>query len=75
METKASAEFDQALEATHTSDAYTRAAVFLAMSLFFGGVGQAFDNRPVRIAMGVVALVALGIGLALVFTLPRLAPF
>jgi len=73
LEEKAAAEFERGQRANHIGDCYTRSAVILALSMFFGGVGQAFEHRSVRIAMGVVSLVACAAGLAFAFTLPPLA--
>jgi hypothetical protein len=72
LEAKAAAEFDLGQRANHVGDAFTRSAVILALAMFFGGVGQAFEHRSVRIAMGVVALVACVLGVAFALTLPML---
>jgi hypothetical protein len=72
LEEKSEAEFGLGQRANHIGDAYTRSAVILALAMFFGGVGQAFQHRPVRIVMAGVALVACILGLAFAFTLPML---
>jgi hypothetical protein len=75
MEASAMREFNEGLRATAVSDDYTRSAVFLATAMFFAGVGQVFDSRRVRIAMGFVALIACVAGVASMLTLPMLNPF
>ena len=72
LEAKAGAEFGKGQNANWISDAFTRGAVILGMSTFFGGIGQAFRGPMVRVALGVVALVACVVGYEQLLTLPTL---
>lgn len=71
-ETKADAEFQAAIGAKHTADAHTRAAVILAGAMFFGGIGQAFKRRPVRLVLTIMGILSLVGGAALTLTVPML---
>jgi hypothetical protein len=71
---KADAAFQAGQEANRTSDLFTRGGVFLATAMFFGGIGQVFKVRRVRLALLAVAVICCAIGLLRIITLPVLAP-
>lgn len=52
-----SREYDAALWANHTSDAYVLLTVLFASVLFFSGIAGTLESRPLRITILVVALV------------------
>jgi hypothetical protein len=56
------------------SDAFVQGAVFLAMAMFFGGIGQVFHLRRVRLALVTVAALSCIVGLVKILALPVLAP-
>jgi hypothetical protein len=66
--------FNQGRRDNRMSDLYTQGAVFLATALFFGGIGQVFEVRTVRLALLAFATLACLVGLIRVFTLPHLTP-
>jgi hypothetical protein len=66
------AEFAQGEEATRISYAYNRAGVVFATAMFFGGIGQAFQHKAVRLALAAVTIVTWIIGLQLVLAIPAL---
>lgn len=72
-EADADAEFRAAIAAKQTADAHTRAAVILAGAMFFGGIGQAFKQRRVRLILTLMGILSLVGGAALTLTLPMLA--
>jgi hypothetical protein len=72
LEARAEETFARGERANDVSNGYTRIAVVLALAFFFGGIGRAFDSRPVRIGFGLVALVACLIGVSQMVALPVL---
>jgi hypothetical protein len=66
--------FDEGQKANGVSDVYTQGTVFLAMALFFGGIGQVFTYRYVRIGLLAIAVLSCAVGFAKVITLPTLSP-
>lgn len=70
LEARAEMEFVAGQQANRTADAFTRGAVILAMSMFFGGIAQAFKGRAVRLGLAVMALVCCVLGVVQIFTLP-----
>ena len=52
---------------------FIRGGVILAMAMFFGGVGQVFAARNLRIVMALMAFLSCAVGLLQIFTLPVLA--
>ena len=74
LEAQADAAFDKGQEDNRISDVFTQGTVFLAMALFFGGIGQVFKVRIVRLALVVIAAVSCGVGLATIVSLPTLSP-
>jgi len=73
LEAKAETEFTAGQRANRTADAFTRSAVILAMSMFFGGIAQVFRGRAVRIGLAVMALISCAVGVEQLFSLPLLA--
>jgi hypothetical protein len=73
LDAKAQAEFAAGQRASAYSASFTRAGVILATSMFFGGVGPVFKARYLRMALGAMAFISCGFGLAQVFTLPVLS--
>jgi hypothetical protein len=74
LETQADATYATGQNANTVSDLFTQGAVFLATAMFFGGIGQVFKVRPVRLVLLAVAVVTCVIGLARIITLPALQP-
>jgi hypothetical protein len=70
LERKAAAVFAAGDRASRISAAYGQGATFLATALFFGGIGQVFTERPVKIALILIAALATAGGLARIFALP-----
>ncbi|MBK9178529.1 MAG: hypothetical protein IPM45_02955 [Acidimicrobiales bacterium] len=60
--------FQEGQEAGDTGDTYGLAAVFFAVTLFFGGVANVFKNRPLQLVILGVAAVALGVGTAVMLS-------
>lgn len=56
--------------ANSVSDAFQQGATMLALSMFFGGIGQVFEGRSARVGLLTVASVALVIGLLRLVSLP-----
>lgn len=73
LDAKADQEFQAAVKAKHTADAYVRAGVVLGIAMFFAGIGQVFKRPMARLLLAVTSLVALVLGTVLVVTLPVLA--
>jgi hypothetical protein len=73
LEALATAEFDEGQRSSTIAAAFIRGGVILAMAMFFGGVGQVFGARNLRIAMAVMAFLSCAVGLLQSFTLPALA--
>jgi hypothetical protein len=74
LESQADQNFSDAEKANRISDAFTQGTVFLAMALFFGGIGQVFGVRRVRLALLIVAIVSCAVGVGRILTLPILSP-
>lgn len=74
LEAHADALFEEGRRDRLTSDHYTQAAVFMSIALFFGGIGQVFKVRPVRLALLAVAIIALLLGVARILSLPAMRP-
>ena len=74
LEAQADATFEVGQENNRVSDLFTQGAVILAMAMFFGGIGQVFRMRPVRLALLAISILACAIGLARILTLPTLSP-
>ena len=75
LKARAAAEFQRGQHDNHVSDDYVQAAVILAMALFFGGIGQVFRRRPVRIALLSFAFAITALGIVRILTLPAMSPF
>ncbi len=73
LDAKAQAEFEAGQRASAISASFTRASVILATSMFFGGVGQVFKARYLRIVLAAMTFISCGLGLAQMFTLPVLS--
>jgi hypothetical protein len=73
LDAKADKEFQDAIQAKHTADAYVRAGVVLASAMFFAGIGQVFKRPMARLLLAATSLLALVLGTVLVVTLPVLA--
>ncbi len=61
-------------EDNHISEVFIQGTVFLAMALFFGGIGQVFRIRGVRVALLAISILACAAGIGTVATLPTLSP-
>jgi len=72
LDAKAETEFAAGQDANRTADAFTRGAVILAMSMFFGGIAQVFRGRAVRIGLAFMALISCAFGAEQAFSLPLL---
>ncbi len=66
--------FDEGQKANAISDVYTQGTVFLAMALFFGGIGQVFTYRNVRVGLLAIAVLSCAVGIIKVIALPTLTP-
>lgn len=74
LEAQANKIFDEGQRDNNISDLFNQAGVFLATAMFFGGIGQVFKQRPVRLALLVVAVIACAIGVARILSLPATRP-
>ncbi len=72
-EKAADAEFALGEQANRTAYDYNRAGVVLATAMFFGGVGQVFRHRMLRITLAAVAIVTWLIGLQLILAIPAVS--
>ncbi len=70
---EAETQFTAGQRANTISNSYTRGAVLMATAMFFGGVGQVFRLRSVRIVLAIMAFLSCAAGLVQIFTLPALA--
>jgi hypothetical protein len=73
LEAQASAEFQEGQRSSTVAASFIRGGVILAMAMFFGGVGQVFAARNLRIVMAVMAFLSCAVGLLQIFTLPVLS--
>jgi hypothetical protein len=71
-ERQAEREFETGMQANALSNSYARSAVVLALAMFLSGVGTAFRNATVRVALALAAIVACSVGLERIFNLPIL---
>jgi hypothetical protein len=67
---KAEAEMTAGQRANRTGDAFVQATVVLAIAMFFGGVGQVFKLRAVRLVLMAGSVLACVLGLIKVLSLP-----
>jgi hypothetical protein len=74
LEVEADSTFARGQDDNRVSDLFTQGAVYMATAMFFGGIGQVFRVRQVRLGLLAVAVVACAIGLARIATLPVLQP-
>lgn len=74
LDAEADATFNTGQEDNRISDVFTQGTVFLAMALFFGGIGQVFKIRAVRLGLLLIAIVSCAVGLATIVALPTLSP-
>jgi hypothetical protein len=72
LDGKADVEFKTGQQSNQTSIAFTQCAVILATAMFFGGIGQVFAARGLRILLCVVSVVACLWGLERILVLPAL---
>lgn len=70
LERQADKEFQAGQYANAVSDGFEQGATMLALSLFFGGIGQVFKGRTARIFLLAVGGVSLVVGLLRLFSLP-----
>lgn len=70
LERQADKTFKDGEYANTVSDGFEQGATMLALSLFFGGIGQVFHGRKARIGLLMVAVLALVLGMLRLFTLP-----
>ena len=70
LDRRADAEYAQSVTALRNSEGFTRATAILALSMFFGGIGQAFANPRVRLGLAITAALACLLGVGLVASLP-----
>jgi hypothetical protein len=69
---KAEVEFRTGQDSNRTSIAFTQCAVILASAMFFGGIGQVFGARGLRILLCAVSVMACLWGLERILVLPAL---
>jgi hypothetical protein len=74
LEGEADATFEHGQSDNRISDLFTQGAVYMATAMFFGGIGQVFRMRSVRVGLLAVAIVACAIGLSRIVSLPLLKP-
>jgi len=74
LEAQADATFEDGQQSNRVSDLYTQGTAIMASAMFFGGIGQVFRVRPVRLALLAVAVVTCLVALVRIATLPLLAP-
>ena len=74
LEAEADRAFDRGQEDNRVSDVFTQGTVFLAMALFFGGIGQVFRIRGVRVGLLAISVLACAAGIGTIATLPTLSP-
>ena len=74
LEAQADATFEAGEEGNRISDLFTQGAAIMASAMFFGGIGQVFRIRPVRLALLAVAVVTCALGVIRIVTLPTLQP-
>lgn len=74
LDREAEAAFGSGEKANSTSDLFTQGVVFLSSAMFFGGIGQVFRTRSVRLGLLGIAVVACVAGVVRILTLPALAP-
>jgi hypothetical protein len=72
LEARADKEFADGQVALRRSEEFGRAAAVLALSMFCGGIGQAFSARGPRLVLAVSAGITCALGLALIVSLPML---
>lgn len=60
--------YSDAAEADAVGDVFELATVFLAMTLFFGGIATLFRRKALSVTLMVFAVIALGIGSATLLT-------
>lgn len=70
LERQANETFERGQRGNAISDGFEQGATILAVSLFFGGIGQAFKSKQARIALMIMAGVALVAGLLRLVGLP-----
>lgn len=70
LQKKADELFDQGQRANKISDAFVQATVFLAMALFFGGIGQTFRRPRIKLILIGIAALACVIGIVKMSVLP-----
>jgi hypothetical protein len=72
LQRKANALFRRGERAGHIADTYGQAATLLSIALFFAGISQVFTIGRVRLALLALAVLACGLGLVRVVTLPMM---
>lgn len=70
LERQAAEVFNEGEKANRISDDFVRAGVILAGAMFFGGIGQVFENPRVRIALLGIAVLQCAGGIFLLSRLP-----
>ena len=74
LETQADQTYERGQEDNRISDVFTQGTVFLAVALFFAGIGQVFRIRRVRLALLAISILACAVGIGTIATLPTLSP-
>jgi len=64
----------QGQKANAVSDRFTQGGLFLATSMFFGGIGQVFKADRVKLALLAIAVFCCAAGVLRIVTLPILRP-
>lgn len=72
MQTEADRLFEAGQRANEISDAYGQATVILALSLFMGGIVQAFNAHRLRVALLTIASLACVLGIIRIASLPAI---
>jgi hypothetical protein len=74
LDGQADAATGQGQEANAVSDRFTQGGLFLATSMFFGGIGQVFNVERVKLALLAIAVICCAAGVLRILTLPILRP-
>lgn len=72
LEQRANALFEKGEQANDRGDAFGQATLVLSLSLFIGGIVQAFNAPKLKIALLVVAAISCAIGIARIASLPAI---
>ena len=74
LDSQADAATGQGQAANAVSDRFTQGGLFLATSMFFGGIGQVFKMERVKLGLLAIAVICCAAGVLRILTLPMLRP-